>query len=183
MIILWILLAIVVIILLYVWGTYNSFVQLKNTFEKTWADIDVKLKQRADEIPKLINTVKGYMKHEKETLENVTKARTAFMNAQGQGEKLAADNMLTGALKSLFAVAENYPDLKANENFMQLQGRITGIENDLSEKRTLFNNATNTYNIRVEMFPSKIVAGMFNFKKKELFQVSEEDKKDVKVEF
>lgn len=164
-------------------GMYNGLVRLKNDIEKAWSNINVLLKQRSDELPKLIASVKGYMKHEKGVLTDVTKARTAFLNAKGMSQKAEADNMLSGALKSLFAVAENYPELKANENFMQLQGRISGLENELADRREFYNDATNTFNIKIESFPDMFIANMMKLTKKEMFQVSEADQKDVKVEF
>ena len=164
-------------------GVYNSLVRLKNDIEKAWSNINVLLKQRTDELPKLIASVKGYMKHEKGVLEEVTKARSAVMKATTMSKKAEADNMLSGALKSLFAVAENYPQLKANENFMQLQGRISGIENELADRREFYNDATNNFNIKIESFPDMFIANMLKYQKKEMFQVSESDKQDVKVEF
>lgn len=162
---------------------YNGLVRLKNNIKKSWANIDVLLKQRSDELPKLINSVKGYMKHEKETLKQLTEARTAFLNATSVGEKAAADNMISGALKSIFAVAENYPNLKANENFMQLQGRISGLENELSDRREFYNESVNKYNIKIQSLPDVFVANMLGYKQEEMFKVSEEDKKDVEVNF
>lgn len=177
----------IVLFLIIVFGyfisIYNSLVRLKNDIEKAWSNIDVLLKQRSDELPKLIASVKGYMKHEKGTLENITKARTAFLNAQSMQEKASADNMITGALKSLFAVAENYPTLKANENFIQLQQRISGLENELADRREFFNDSVNTYNIRIEQFPQMFVANAMRLQKRDMFKVAEADKKDVKVEF
>ena len=158
---------------LFVMQKYNGMVVLKNKRDQSFSNIDVSLKQRFDMIPQLLETVKGYMKHEKETLESVTKARTGFMNAQNTEDKIAADNMLTGALKSLFAVSENYPDLKASENFMQLQGEITNIENKLSVTRSYFNETTTNFNTYIEMFPASIIAGMFGFKSLPLFEASE----------
>ena len=125
---------------IYAAGIYNGLVQVKNNIKKSWANIDVLLKQRANELPKLINTVKGYMTHERETLEKLTQARTQFLNAGTVAEKASADNMMSQALKSLFAVAENYPNLKANENFMQLQGRISGLENEIADRREFYND-------------------------------------------
>jgi LemA protein len=178
------LLFVVILIFGFAIGIYNSLVRLKNNIKKAWSNIDVLLKQRADELPKLINSVKGYMKHEKGVLENITKARSALMNATTMSAKAKADNMITGALKTLFAVAENYPTLKANENFMQLQGRITGIENELADRREFYNDSTNTYNIKIQTFPDMIIAKMFGYTKpEELFKAAEEEKKDVKVEF
>jgi LemA protein len=164
-------------------GMYNSLIRLKNDIEKAWSNIEVLLKQRADELPKLIASVKGYMKHEKGVLEGVTKARTEFMNANNMQDKAQADNMISGALKSLFAVAENYPTLKANENFIQMQQRISGLENELADRREFYNDATNTFNIRIESFPDMIMANMMSLKKKDMFKASESDKKDVKIEF
>lgn len=164
-------------------GMYNSLVRLKNNIEKAWANINVLLKQRSDELPKLIASVKGYMKHEKGLLTELTKARTAIMGAKSMSAKAAADNQISGALKSLFAVAENYPNLKANENFIQLQGRISGLENELADRREFYNDSVNTFNIRIESFPDMIMAGMMHLQKKQMFEVSEADKQDVKVEF
>lgn len=163
---------------------YNSFVRLVNEVENSFSQIDVQLKRRTDLIPNLIETVKGYAKHEKETLENVTKARTAMMDANGDVTKTAeADNMLTGALKSLFAVSEAYPDLKANQNFMQMQEELTGTENKISAARQYYNDTATTFNTKREMFPSNIIANMFNFKEKELYEAQESERENVKVSF
>lgn len=172
-----------IIIVAYIVSIFNGLILLKNNIKKSWANIDVLLKQRTDELPKLIESVKGYMKHEKTTLETLTRARTAFMNAKTMAEKAAADNIITGALKTLFAVAENYPNLKASENFMQLQNRISGIENELADRREFYNDTANTYNIRIQSIPDMIVANMMSYKPEDMFKVAEEDKKDVKVEF
>ncbi|MEK6823247.1 MAG: LemA family protein, partial [Nanoarchaeota archaeon] len=142
----------------YIIGLYNSLIALKNNIQKSWSNIDVLLKQRADELPKLIASVKGYMKHEKELLTELTKARTEFMKATTMNAKAKADATITGALKTLFAVAENYPNLKANENFIQLQNRISGLENELADRREFYNDSVNTYNIRIQSFPDSIVA-------------------------
>jgi len=174
---------IVIIFLGWFIGVYNSLVRLKNNIEKAWSNIDVLLKQRTDELTKLLDTVKGYMKHEKKVLTEVTKARTEIMKANTMQQKAKADDMLTGALKSLFAVAENYPNLKANTSFLQLQGRISEIENQLSDRREFYNDSVNTFNIRIEQFPTMIIANMLNYVKKELFKAAEKDKKDVKMKF
>ena len=179
---------IVVIVLLLLWAlvTYNAFVRLKNQVENSFSQIDVQLKRRTDLIPNLINTVKGYAKHEKETLESVTNARTQMMSAQQSGnpENMAqADNMLTGALKSLFAVSEAYPDLKANSNFLQLQEELTGTENKISAARQYYNDSVMVYNTKRETVPSNIIAGMFNFTEKDLFEATDEEKEVPKVEF
>ena len=139
-------------------GVYNGFVILKNNITKSWANIDVLLKQRSDELPKLINSVKGYIKHEKQTLSELAKARTVFLKAKTMGDKAAADNRISSALKSIFAVAESYPNLKASKNFKQLQDRISGLENELADRREFYNDSVNTYNIRRESFPDMAIA-------------------------
>ncbi|UCG95241.1 MAG: LemA family protein [archaeon] len=170
----------VVVYLVYI---FNGLVRLKNNIKKSWSNINVLLKQRSDELPKLINSVKGYMKYEKNVLNQITKARTQFLNAKTMSQKAEADNMISGALKSLFAVAENYPKLKANENFMQLQGRISGLENELADRREFYNDSVNTYNIRIQSFPDMFVARLMKLQEKEMFKVEEKDKKDVEVKF
>ena len=162
---------------------YNSLVRLKNNIKKSWANIDVLLKQRTDELTKLIDTVKGYMKFEKGVLTDITKARTAIMRAETIPQKARADGMLSSALKNLFAVAENYPKLEANTSFIQLQGRISGIENELADRREFYNDSVNEYNIRIQSFPDMIVARMLGWVTPEvMFKVEEADKKDVKVD-
>jgi LemA protein len=174
----------IAVIVLWFVLAYNSFVRLKNQVENAWSQIDVQLKRRTDLIPNLINTVKGYAKHEKETFEQVTKARTAMINAGGDVKKTAeAENMLTGALKSVFAVAEAYPELKANENFIQLQEELTGTENKVAASRQYYNDMVMEYNTKRESFPSNIIANIFNFREKELFEIEENEKAVPKVEF
>jgi len=167
----------------YIVGIYNGLVRLRNNIKKSWGNIGVLLKQRTDELPKLINSVKGYMKHEKGVLTELTKARTEMMKAKSMDEKAAADSHVSSVLKTLFAVAENYPNLKANENFMQLQNRISGIENELADRREFYNDSVNSFNIRIQSFPDMIIANMMHLVEQEMFKVAEEDKKDVKVEF
>lgn len=162
---------------------FNGLIRLKNDIKKSWANIDVLLEQRSSELPKLINTVKGYMEHEKKTLESLTQARTAFLNAKTVGEKAAADNAISGALKTLFAVSENYPNLKANENFMQLQGRISGLENEIADRKEFYNDSVNSYNIRIQSFPDLFVARMLGYQSEEMFKVAPERKQDVEVKF
>ncbi len=162
---------------------YNSLVRLKNDIDKAWANIDVLLKQRHDELPKLIETCKGYMQYEQKTFQLVTEARTAFMKANSVAEKAQADNMISGALKSLFAVAESYPELKANNNFMQLQQRITELEEKIADRREFFNDDVNTYNIRIQQIPDVFIAGMMHLQHRDLFKVAEEDRQDVAVKF
>lgn len=178
------LVAVIVILLLMLVGSYNGFIRLRNQVENSWAQIDVQLKRRNDLIPNLIETVKGYAKHEKELFENVTKARAAMINAGSDVSKVSeADNMLTGALKSVFAVAENYPDLKANQNFMQLQEELAGTENKIAASRQYYNDMTTEYNMKRESFPSNIIASMFNFMKKDLLETPEVEKAVPKVSF
>lgn len=179
-----ILIVVAVVIVLWLALAYNSFVRLKNEVKNAWSQIDVQLKRRNDLIPNLISTVKGYAKHEKGTFESVTKARTAMINAGGDVKASAeADNMLTGALKSIFAVAESYPDLKANENFLQLQEELSGTENKVSATRRYYNDIVMQYNTKRESFPSNIIASMFNFKAQTLFEIAEKEKAVPKVEF
>ena len=178
-----VLILLAVVLIGYIVTIYNGLIKLKNNIKKSWANIDVLLKQRSDELPKLIETVKGYMKHEKGVLENLTNARTNFLNASTVAESAAADNMIAGALKSLFAVAENYPDLKANENFMQLQSRISGIENEIADRREFYNDSVNQYNIRIQSIPDVIVARMMDYTDEEMFEVAEVDKQDVEIKF
>ena len=160
---------------------YNSLVRLRNDIDKAWANIDVLLKQRHDELPKLIETCKGYMQYEQKTFQLITEARTAFMRANTMAEKAQADNLISGALKSLFAVAENYPELKANNNFMQLQNRISELEEKIADRREFFNDDVNTYNIRIQQLPDVFIAGMMGLQRKEMFKVTEEDRRDVEV--
>ena len=166
---------------------YNRLVRLKNQVENAWRQIDVQLKRRTDLIPNLIETVKGYVKHERETLDSVTQARAAVMDARkgsSDPKKAAqADNMLSSTLKSLFAVAESYPDLKANQNFLQLQEELSGTENKIAAARQYYNDMVMAFNTRIESFPDMIFAGIFNFTKKDLFEADEEDKKNIKVKF
>jgi LemA protein len=171
----------VVGVFVYLTTIYNSLVRLKNDIDKAWANIDVLLKQRHDELPKLIETCKGYMQYEQKTFQLVTEARTAFMKASSVGEKAQADNMISGALKSLFAVAENYPELKANNNFMQLQKRISELEEKIADRREFFNDDVNTYNIRIQQLPDVFIAGLMHLQHRDLFKVTEEDRRDVEV--
>jgi len=162
---------------------YNSLVRLRNDIDKAWSNIDVLLKQRHDELPKLIETCRGYMEYEQQTLRLVTEARSVYQKASTVPEKAQADNVLTGALKTLFAVAENYPDLKANGNFIQLQNRITDLEEKIADRREFFNDDVNTYNIRIQEIPDVAVAGLMHLERKDLFKVAEEDRRDVEVKF
>ena len=172
-----------IILVGYFISIYNSLIRLKHNIDKAWANIDVLLKQRHDELTKLLETVKGYMGYEKDVLTAVTTARTDFMNAGTVKEKAAADGVMTAALKTLFAVAENYPQLKANESFAQFQRRISDIETQIADRREFYNDSVNTFNIRIEQIPYVFVAGMLHLTTRELFDVPEADKQDVDVRF
>jgi LemA protein len=174
---------IVAVLVLFVIVLYNSLVRVRNQVKNSWAQIDVQLKRRNDLIPNLVETVKGYMKHEREVLQNITAARAAVMKAKDPGSKAKASNMLSDTLKSLFAVSENYPQLKANENFMQLQEEITGTENKISYARQHYNDMVMVFNTKIQKFPNNVFAGMLNFKQEKSFEATEEEKKNVKVKF
>lgn len=162
---------------------YNGLVRLRNENDRTWANIDVLLKQRHDEIPNLVETVKGYMQHEQQTLLAVTQARTASMNAASIGQKALTDLKIARALRGLFAVAENYPQLKANENFLKLQNRISELEEHIADRREFFNDDVNTYNTRIAQIPDVFVASFMNLKPRPMFQVSDEDRRQLEVNF
>lgn len=181
--ILYIVLAIAVILGLFLITVYNSLVILKNKVEEAWADIDTQLKRRWDLIPNMVETVKGYAKHEAGVFEQVTKARSQAMQAKTPDEKARAENMLTDTLKSLFAVAENYPDLKANQNFMDLQATLREIENKIQMSRRYYNGTVREFNTKLQIFPNNLVAGMLGFKKREFFEIEEEQRENVKVSF
>ncbi|MEW5997019.1 MAG: LemA family protein [Candidatus Micrarchaeota archaeon] len=162
---------------------FNRLVVLKNRVDNAWAQIDVQLKRRTDLIPNLMETVKGYMKHEREVLENVTKARTALMQAGTVAEKAKAENVLAGTLKTLFAVAENYPQLKASENFKMLQEELAGTENKIAYARTAYNDSVLEYNQTIQVIPYNLFAGAFGHSKKDYFEVAEAERGPVKVKF
>ncbi len=166
---------------IYVVILYNELVRLRNDNDRAWANIDVLLKQRHDEIPNLVETVKGYMQHEQQTLVAVTQARAASMNAASVRQKAQADLMMTGALRGLFAVAENYPQLRANENFLKLQNRISELEERIADRREFFNDDVNTYNTRIGQIPQVFVASFMNLKPRDMFKVSDEDRRLVEV--
>ncbi len=166
-----------------IWA-YNSFIRLINRAKEAWADIDVQLKRRYDLIPNLIETVKAYASHEQDTLAKVTEMRTAAMNATGMEAQGQAENMLTGALKSLFAVSENYPDLKANENFAELQRELVDTENKIQASRRFYNTNVRDLNTAVESFPNNVIANMFKFEQRDFFELEEDAARDpVKVDF
>lgn len=181
---LWIFLGLVAVFIFWVAGMYNSLVQLRNAVKNAWSQIDVQLKRRHDLIPNLIETAKGYMKHERETLENITKARSKAMGADSIAEKAQAEGALSGAMGKFFLVVENYPDLKANQNFLSLQEELTATENRIAFSRQGYNDQVLFYNNKIQMFPSNIIAGMFNFKENEFFEIEDEAEKEVpKVDF
>lgn len=175
----------VVVVGIFLWASYNSLVTLRNRVEEAWSDITIQLKRRADLIPNLVNSVKGYAAHESGVFERVTEARSAIMNASGVKESAAAENMLEGALKSLFAVAEAYPDLKANENFLQLQNELVDTEDKIQAARRFYNGGVRDLNTKIEQFPTNLVASMFKFAKREFFEVEDMAtiEKPVEVQF
>lgn len=162
---------------------YNRLVVLRNRIDNAWSQIDVQLKRRYDLIPNLIETVKGYAKHEKELFENVTKARTQAINAGSVEDQAQAENMLTGTLKSLFAVAENYPELKANQNFMMLQEELAGTEGKIAFARQFFNDTVMLFNTAIQKFPNNMIAGVFGFNEREYFEIDEGSRGPIKVDF
>jgi LemA protein len=179
-----ILLIVLGVVVLYVIAAYNGLVTLRNRTEEAWSDIDVQLKRRYDLIPNLVSAVKGYAAHETGVFEKVTEARAKAMSATGAADKGDAENMLTGALKSVFAIAEAYPDLKANTNFLELQQELSDTENKIQASRRFYNGNVMSLNTKIETFPSNIIAGMFSFVKREFFELTDEAAKEpVKVEF
>jgi LemA protein len=179
----YIILGIIGLVLVYIWFIYNSLVGLRMRIQEALSQIDIQLKRRTDLIPNLVETVKGYAKHEKEIFENVTKARSSLMHADSTQDKARANNMLTDTLKSLFAVAENYPTLKANENFKALQDELTDTENKIAYSRQFYNSNVLQYNTQISVFPNFIIARLFSFKEEEFFAATEEERKHVKVSF
>lgn len=174
---------IIVAAILWIIAVYNGLIRLKNRVDEAWSDIDVQLKRRYDLIPNLVNTVKGYATHERELFEKVTEARTRAMNAGTPADKAEAENMLSGTLKSLFAVSENYPDLKANQNFLELQRELTDTEDKIQAARRFYNGNVRDFNTKIEIFPNNIFAGILNFTKRDFFEAGEGEKEPVKVEF
>jgi len=174
---------IVVLILLFFWLGYNGLVKRRNQVDNAWSQIDVQLKRRHDLIPNLVETVKGYAAHERGTFEAVTQARANAINAQSPAEQAQAENVLSGALKSLFAVAEAYPDLKANQNFLNLQEELTSAEDRIAYARQYYNDAVGSYNTQIQKFPTNLLAGMFNFEKRDFFDAAPEDTETPQVSF
>jgi len=182
---LWIGLVVVAVIVIFLIGTYNRLVSLRQRIRNAWSQIDVQLKRRYDLIPNLVNTVKGYATHERETFENVTRARNMAINASDVNQQAEAENMLSGALKSLFAVAESYPELKADANFRQLQEELSNTEGKIAFSRQFYNDTVMKYNTAIQRFPTVLIAGMFGFHQEEYFNIEEGSaaREAVKVEF
>ncbi len=174
---------IVVVLALFLMVMYNKLVRLRNRIENAWSQIDVQLQRRNDLIPNLVETVKGYAAHEKGVLEGVTQARAGVMNAKGPAETAAADNMLTGALKSLFAVSEAYPDLKANQNFLSLQEELSATEDKVAYSRQFYNDAVRGYNTSIQSFPTNLIANNFGFKAREYYEADDGARGAVRVQF
>jgi len=179
----WVIIALVVIIVLWLIALYNRFVVLRNRIEGSWAQVDVQLKKRYDLVPNLVETVKGYAKHEREVFEKVTEARSKAISAQNVADQGEAENLLTGALKSLFAVAEAYPELKANVNFLQLQEELSAIENKIAYARQHFNDVVLAFNTQRQKFPDNIVAGMMGLVARDYFEIEEAAREAPKVSF
>jgi LemA protein len=172
----WIFIGVIVLVLLFLWLTYNSLVTLKVRVDEAWSDITIQLKRRADLIPNLVNTVKGYAKHEKTVFEDVTAARSALVSAKSPKDAAKADNMMTDALKSVFAVAEAYPELKASDNFKELQDELVDTEDKIQAARRFYNSGVKDLNTKVQLFPTNVFAGMLGFKQREFFDVDESER-------
>jgi LemA protein len=180
----WIILGVIVVFIVAVIGMYNALVRLRNQVKNAWSQIDVQLKRRHDLIPNLVEAVKGYAKHEKETMENLTKARSAAVGAEGVAAKSKAEGELSGALDRFMLVVENYPDLKANQNFLALQEELSSTENKIAFARQNYNDQVLSFNNKIQMFPSNIIAGMFNFQTGEFFELEDKAEREVpKVDF
>ena len=179
----WIIFGLVALIVVYFWSLYNAFVSLKINIEEAWSHIDVQLKRRADLIPNLVETVKGYAKHEKTVFTEVTKARSALMGAKSLDTKAAASDLLTSALGKLIAIAEAYPQLKANENFVQLQKELSDTEDKVAYSRQYYNSVVLDFNTKIRVFPNNMIAANIGFSAKEFFGATEEERKSVKVNF
>ena len=178
-----VLIVVILIVGFVLMGMYNRLVRLRNRIENAWSQIDVQLQRRHDLIPNLVETVKGYAAHEKGVLEGVTQARANALNAQGPADKAQAENMLTGALKSLFAVSEAYPDLKANQNFLNLQEELTGAEDKIAYARQFYNDTVRSYNTSLQSFPTNMIAKQFGFSEREYYEAGDESRGPVQVKF
>ena len=183
MIVLLVLIAIVVVVGLFLLAQFNGLVRLRNRIESAWSQIDVQLQRRYDLIPNLVETVKGYASHEKDTLERVIQARNQAIDTQGVANQAQAENVITGALKSLFALSEAYPDLKANQNFLALQEELSGTEGKIAYARQFYNDSVQSYNTKTQTFPSVVIANAFGFKQREYFEADDTSRGPVKVDF
>lgn len=183
LIVILVVLGLLLVIVLFIWATYNALVTMRQRVREAWSGIDVQLKRRASLIPNLVETVKGYAAHERDLFENVTKARAALVSASNPAQAAQADNVLTGALKSLFAVAEAYPDLKANQNFLQLQGELSDTESKVAYSRQFYNTNVRDYNTKIETFPSVLIARQFGFAPSDYFEAEATAREDVRVSF
>jgi len=181
--ILWVIIILIVLIIGWLIFVYNDLIRSRNRVDEAWSDIDVQLKRRYDLIPNLVETVKAYAGHEKEVFQKVTEARSSAMQAKGIEDKGKAENILSGTLKSLFAVAEAYPDLKASTNFLQLQDELSDTENKIQASRRFYNGNVRDFNTKIQVFPNNVIAGMLGFKNYEFFQIGEEEKAAPKVQF
>lgn len=176
----------VILVLLIIWliGSYNGFVTLRNRTEEAFSAMDVSLKKRYDLVPNIVETVKGYAAHEKDTLQKVIEARNMAMTATTPEDKIAGENILTGSLRSLFAISENYPELKANQNFLELQNQLSRIEEEIAGSRRYYNGVVNKFNTKIELFPGNILAGLFGFRRKPMYEVNnEQERENIKVSF
>lgn len=178
-----VLIVVLIIVVLFVISTYNGLVSSRNKVRDQFSQIDVQLKKRADLIPNLVETVKGYAKHEGDTLEKIIEARNGYVNAKDENEKIKASSELSQGISKLFALAESYPDLKANTNFLDLQNQLKDIEDKIGYARQFYNDSVLMYNNKIEMFPSNIIAGMFHFTKESFFEASDSERENVKVKF
>ena len=174
---------VLLVLIFYFFTIYNGLITVKNNIKKSWANIDVLLMQRSDEIPKLLTTVKGYVKHEKNMINKVLESREHYLGANTVGEKAIADGEMAGALKSLFALSENYPELRSNENFIQFQNRISSLEDDIADRREFYNDSVNNYNIRIQSMPDVFIANSMGLKEEEMFEVPASKKQDVEIDF
>ena len=180
---LWIVLIIIAIIIIFIISTYNGLVKSKMNVDNSWSQIDVQLQRRFDLIPNFIETVKGYMVHERETFEKITELRTSWAKATSVSDKAELNNQISASLKTIMAVSENYPDLKANQNFLQLSDELRNTEDKISYSRQFYNDGVTIYNTKLQVFPSNIIAKMFNFTPRDLFKTNDESRKNVKVDF
>lgn len=180
---LWIILIIIIAIIAFIISTYNSLVQSKMKVDNAWSQIDVQLQRRFDLIPNFVETVKGYMKHEQETFEKIAALRTSWANTTNIEDKVQLNNQLSSTLKTIMAISENYPELKANENFIKLSEELNNTENKISYSRQFYNDTVTMYNTKLQVFPSNIIAGMFNFTSRELFKSNDEARNNVKIDF